>query len=103
MFNISNKHEEFFDYLVNNAEIFHKEALLAQGAMKDPTMLHLPVSTTHVVSGSIMGVGSAQRIKAVHWDVARSMVTAWVMTIPCTAVMGAISYLVATTIFGGGL
>ena len=67
------------------------------------TLLHLPVSTTHVVSGSIMGVGSAQRFKAVHWDVARSMVTAWVMTIPCTAVMGAISYLIATSIFGGGL
>ncbi|WP_301955047.1 inorganic phosphate transporter, partial [uncultured Mitsuokella sp.] len=48
------------------------------------TMLHLPVSTTHVVSGSIMGVGSAERVKAVHWDVARQMVTAWVMTIPCT-------------------
>ncbi|MDY6268466.1 MAG: anion permease [Selenomonadaceae bacterium] len=67
------------------------------------TLLHLPVSTTHVVSGSIMGVGSAQRVKAVHWDVARSMVTAWVMTIPCTAMMGALSYLVATSIFGGGL
>lgn len=67
------------------------------------TMLHLPVSTTHVVSGSIMGVGSAQRVKAVQWDVARSMVTAWVMTIPCTAVMGAISYLVATSLFGSGL
>jgi PiT family inorganic phosphate transporter len=67
------------------------------------TLLHLPVSTTHVVSGSIMGVGSAQRFKAVHWDVARNMVTAWVMTIPCTAVMGAISYLIATSLFGGGL
>lgn len=67
------------------------------------TLLHLPVSTTHVVSGSIMGVGSAQRFKAVHWDVARSMVTAWVLTIPCTAVMGAITYLAATAIFGGGL
>ena len=67
------------------------------------TLLHLPVSTTHVVSGSIMGVGSAQRFTAVHWDVARSMVTAWVMTIPCTAAMGAISYLIATAIFGGAL
>lgn len=63
------------------------------------TMLHLPVSTTHVVSGSIMGVGSAERVKAVHWDVARQMVTAWVMTIPCTALMGAISYLVVHTFF----
>lgn len=60
------------------------------------TLLHLPVSTTHVVSGSIMGVGSAQRVKAVHWNVARQMVTAWVMTIPCTAVMGALAYLILT-------
>ena len=67
------------------------------------TLLHLPVSTTHVVSGSIMGVGAAQRVKAVHWDVARSMVVAWVMTIPCTAMMGALSYLVITAIFGGAL
>ena len=62
-------------------------------------MLHLPVSTTHVVSGSIMGVGSAERVKAVHWDVARQMVTAWVMTIPCTALMGAISYLIVHNFF----
>lgn len=62
------------------------------------TLLHLPVSTTHVVSGSIMGVGAAQRVKAVHWNVARQMVTAWVMTIPCTAVMGAISYFIISHI-----
>lgn len=67
------------------------------------TLLHLPVSTTHVVSGSIMGVGSAQRVKAVHWDVARSMVVAWGMTIPCTAIMGGIAYLVLTATFGGAL
>lgn len=58
------------------------------------TLLHLPVSTTHVVSGSIMGVGAAQRVKAVHWDVARQMVTAWILTIPATAILGAIAYLV---------
>lgn len=56
------------------------------------TLLHLPVSTTHVVSGSIMGVGAAKRINAVRWGVAQQMVIAWVMTIPCTAVMGAITY-----------
>ncbi len=63
------------------------------------TLLHLPVSTTHVVSGSIMGVGSAERVKAVHWDVARQMVTAWVMTIPCTALMVALAYLVVHNLF----
>jgi PiT family inorganic phosphate transporter len=62
------------------------------------TLLHLPVSTTHVVSGSIMGVGAAQRVKAVHWGVARQMVSAWVLTIPCTAVMGAAAYFIITTI-----
>lgn len=57
------------------------------------TMLHLPVSTTHVVSGSIMGVGAAKRIRAVRWGVAQQMVMAWVLTIPCTAAMGALSYV----------
>ena len=56
------------------------------------TLLHLPVSTTHVVSGSIMGVGAAKRINAVRWGVAQQMVIAWVMTIPCTAIMVAMTY-----------
>ena len=56
------------------------------------TLLHLPVSTTHVVSGSIMGVGAAKRIHAVRWGVAQQMVMAWVLTIPCTALMGALFY-----------
>ena len=56
------------------------------------TLLHLPVSTTHVVSGSIMGVGTAKRVNAVRWGVAQQMVLAWVLTIPCTAVMGALAY-----------
>jgi PiT family inorganic phosphate transporter len=58
------------------------------------TLLKLPVSTTHVVSGSIMGVGWAHRFRAVHWSVAYQMVFAWVMTIPCTAAVGAIIYLI---------
>ena len=56
------------------------------------TLLHLPVSTTHVVSGSIMGVGAAKRIRAVRWGVAQQMVMAWILTIPCTALMGALCY-----------
>lgn len=58
------------------------------------TFLHLPVSTTHVVSGSIMGVGSAERVRAVHWGVARSMLVAWVVTIPISAVMSAVIFLI---------
>lgn len=63
------------------------------------TLLHLPVSTTHVVSGSIMGVGTAKRIRAVRWGVAQQMLVAWVMTIPCTAVCGSIFYKIASWIF----
>ncbi|MCH3958503.1 MAG: inorganic phosphate transporter [Selenomonas sp.] len=63
------------------------------------TLLHLPVSTTHVVSGSIMGVGTAKRVNAVRWGVAQQMVMAWVMTIPCTAAMGAVAYKIVCLIF----
>ncbi|HWR38471.1 MAG TPA: inorganic phosphate transporter [Patescibacteria group bacterium] len=58
------------------------------------TFLHLPVSTTHVVSGSIMGVGSAKRINAVRWGVARQMLFAWVLTIPFSAAASACVYQV---------
>ena len=63
------------------------------------TLLHLPVSTTHVVSGSIMGVGVAKRIRAVRWGVAQQMLVAWILTIPCTALMGAIVYQIVLWIF----
>lgn len=51
------------------------------------TMLHLPVSTTHVITSSILGVGSAKRFAAVRWSVAGRIVIAWVITIPITVVM----------------
>lgn len=63
------------------------------------TFLHLPVSTTHVVTGSIMGVGWAKRFRAVHWNVAYSMVGAWVMAIPSTAAVGALVYILIRYIF----
>ena len=63
------------------------------------TLLHLPVSTTHVVSGSIMGVGTAKRVNAVRWGVAQQMVMAWVLTIPCTAIMGAVAYEAVLAVF----
>ncbi len=52
------------------------------------TFLHMPVSTTHVTAGAIAGVGSIQRIKAVRWRIATSIVWAWVMTIPASAAVG---------------
>ena len=60
------------------------------------TTAHLgfPVSTTHVVSGSVMGAGASRRLSAVRWGVAGSIVIAWVMTIPCAAAVGALMELV---------
>jgi PiT family inorganic phosphate transporter len=51
-----------------------------------------PVSTTHVVSSSIMGVGAGHRISAVRWGVAKSIILAWFITIPASAVMAGLSF-----------
>jgi inorganic phosphate transporter, PiT family len=56
--------------------------------------LGMPVSTTHVISSAIMGVGTSDRFKAVRWGVARSIATAWVVTIPCSALIAGISYAI---------
>ncbi|PTF63389.1 anion permease [Staphylococcus chromogenes] len=56
--------------------------------------LHFPLSTTHVVSSSILGVGSANRIKGVHWNTAKRMIVTWVITLPITAVIAAIFFLI---------
>lgn len=60
--------------------------------------LHLPVSTTHVVSGSIMGVGSAKRVSAVRWGVAKQMLIAWLVTIPTTSLLAALFYTLLSKI-----
>ena len=54
----------------------------------------IPVSTTHTITGAISGVGSAQRLSSVRWGVAGRIVWAWILTIPASAVIAAISYLV---------
>jgi PiT family inorganic phosphate transporter len=53
----------------------------------------MPVSTTHVITSAIMGVGASDRAHAVHWGVARSILTAWILTIPCAGAIAAVSYL----------
>jgi PiT family inorganic phosphate transporter len=52
----------------------------------------MPVSTTHVISSAIMGVGTSDRFNAVRWGVARSIVTAWILTIPASALIAAVAY-----------
>ncbi len=52
----------------------------------------IPVSTTHTITGAIVGVGSTQRLSAVRWGVARRIVWAWVLTIPASALVGAVAF-----------
>jgi PiT family inorganic phosphate transporter len=52
----------------------------------------IPVSTTHTITGSIMGVGSMKRVSAVKWGLAGNIVWAWVLTIPCSAAIAAVAY-----------
>ena len=54
----------------------------------------IPVSTTHTITGAIVGVGATRRLSAVRWGVARTVVWAWVLTIPLSALIAAITYLV---------
>jgi len=54
----------------------------------------IPVSTTHTITGAIIGVGATRRLSAVRWGVARRVVWAWVMTIPCSALMAAICFFI---------
>ena len=56
------------------------------------TFLGVPVSTTHTITGAIVGVGSARRMSAVRWNVASSIVYAWVITIPASALVAAAAY-----------
>ena len=59
----------------------------------------MPLSTTHVITGSIMGVGASKRVSAVRWGVAKKILGAWVFTIPASAAVGALSCAIATRIF----
>jgi inorganic phosphate transporter, PiT family len=60
------------------------------------TALGIPVSTTHTITGAIVGVGAAQRLSAVRWGVAGNIVWAWIFTIPASAFMAAIAWWVGT-------
>ena len=77
----------------------------AQGAgaavVLTATHLGFPLSTTHVISGGVMGAGAAKRLSAVRWGVAGNIAVAWCLTLPCSAAIGGLAYG-ATRIFGTG-
>ena len=59
----------------------------------------IPVSTTHTITGAIVGVGSTHRMSAVRWGVAGNIVWAWIFTIPASAFVAAVAYWVSLQIF----
>ena len=63
------------------------------------TGLGVPVSTTHTITGAIVGVGASQKVSAVRWGVAGNIVWAWVFTIPCSAFIAAVAWWLAQHFF----
>lgn len=61
--------------------------------------LGIPVSTTHVISASIMGVGATDKLSAVRWGMARKIVGAWILTIPASAIMAALTYVIVSALY----
>jgi len=62
------------------------------------TALGIPVSTTHTITGAIVGVGSSRKVSAVRWGVAGSIVWAWILTIPCSAFVAAVAWWVGVQV-----
>ncbi|MBV9249547.1 MAG: inorganic phosphate transporter [Acetobacteraceae bacterium] len=67
-------------------------------ALFGATWLGVPVSTTHTITGSVMGVGAARRISAVRWGIARTIAVAWVITLPASALVAGICYRIGAAI-----
>ena len=67
-------------------------------ALFGATWLGIPVSTTHTITGAVVGVGAARRASAVRWRIARRIVVAWVVTLPAAALMAAALYRIADAI-----
>ncbi|MFZ1286688.1 MAG: inorganic phosphate transporter [Candidatus Phosphoribacter sp.] len=75
--------------------------LTAAAVISAASILGAPVSTTHVVSSSIMGIGTAERPKAVRWGKAQEILSTWIITIPGSAVVGVLCYLVSLIFYRG--
>ena len=66
---------------------------MTRGPKAGPALIHrTQVSTAHAIPGAMVGVGAARRVSAVRWNVASSIVYAWVITIPASAIVAALSW-----------
>ena len=80
--------------------LFFTEGLKFPWRIGGEVIKGIPVSTTHTITGSIIGVGITKRISAVKWGVTGKLLVAWIITIPISAAMGAIFYYLIVA-FGG--
>jgi PiT family inorganic phosphate transporter len=79
---------------------FVAESVAASVLYTTAFALEAPVSTTHTITSAIMGVGATKRLSAVRWGVAKSILTAWLLTIPMAALVAALTYLVLRPFLG---
>jgi PiT family inorganic phosphate transporter len=70
-------------------------------AIATATSMGVGISTTHTITGAIVGVGATRRLSAVRWGVARQIVWAWVLTIPASGIIGSLSYLLVSLVWHG--
>lgn len=70
------------------------------GVIMGASSIGMPVSTTHVITSAILGVGLSKRLTAVNWNVAGRILVAWVLTIPASAIMAGMTYLVLSPFLG---
>jgi len=61
------------------------------------TLVGLPVSTTHVITGSVMGVGASRKLSAVRWGIGANIIAAWIVTIPSAAIIAWVTFAIAST------
>jgi PiT family inorganic phosphate transporter len=74
---------------------FAAESVAASVLYTTAYVFEAPISTTHTITSAVMGVGATKRLSAVRWGVARSILTAWVLTFPAAALVAALCYWVA--------
>jgi PiT family inorganic phosphate transporter len=84
---------------INPVQGFAAE-LSASAVILSASFMGMPVSSTQMIAGSITGVGCAQSRKSVQWGTPKKMVAAWVLTLPCAAIVGALSYTLISLFIG---
>jgi PiT family inorganic phosphate transporter len=77
---------------------FAAESVAAAVLYVTAFVYHAPISTTHIITSAVMGAGATRRLSAVRWGVARSIVVAWVLTLPAAAGMAAVAYWLLTVL-----